>query len=172
MEIKVREEHLPGVGVRWELDLPDGATLHVTAERSGRRHLGLTPRAHDEPAWMLELDQQRAVTIAALLLGARFTLDAADRTAKEADTVVVDTIELGPGSPLIGRRLSEITLPDADAMVLAIIDDETPDLVEHATEHRCEPGDRVVIAARARNLDALTQHVRGGEHDSARGALI
>ncbi|MCU0272458.1 MAG: hypothetical protein MUE34_04420 [Acidimicrobiales bacterium] len=160
MEITVREEHLPGVGVRWELDLPDGAVLHVTAERSGRRQLGLTHRGQDAPAWTLRLDQQQAVTIAALLLGARFTIGASEPSPAESE-VVVDTIELGPASPLIGRRLSEISLPEADAMVLAIIDDETPELLEHAAERRCEPGDRVVVAARARDMTALAEQLRG-----------
>lgn len=160
MEIEVREEHLPGIGVRWELDLPDGAVLHVTAERSGRRHLGLTHRGQDAPAWTLRLDQQQAVTIAALLLGARFTIDAPDQSPAQSE-VVVDTIELGPASPLIGRRVSEISLPEADAMILAIIDDETPDLVERSADRRCEPGDRIVLAARARDMGTLAEQLRG-----------
>lgn len=165
MEINVREVHLPGVGVRWELDHHDGSTLFVIAERSGRRHLGATRPGEDRLVWSVELDQRRAVTIAALLLGARFTVDAAigggADGAPEAETVVVDTVQLGPASPLLGRTLAEISLADPDAMVLALIDDETPEVVEHQPSRRCQPDDRIVLAARAGRIAALAAELQG-----------
>ena len=168
MEINVREVQLPGVGVRFELDHHDGGTLFVVAERSGRRHLGATRSGEDRPAWSVELDQRQAVTIAALLLGARFTVDAGQGDGgggggggDDAETVVVDTVQLGPDSPLLGRTLTEISLEDPDAMVLALIDDETPALVEHQPTRRCRPDDRVVLAARASRIATLAAELQG-----------
>lgn len=161
MEIALREERLPGIGVRWQLELPGGDRLYVIAERSGRRHLGVVRKTADEPDCNVELDQHQAMTVAALLLGARFSLDASD--APHGDMVVVETVELGPSSPALGQTLAEVTIPQHDAVVLAIIDDETPELLEHAVERRCRPGDRLVIAARARDLESIARQLRGDE---------
>lgn len=160
MEMRVREERLPGIGMRYDLDLPDHRRLFVIAEPGGRRHLGLS-RGGDEPEWQVTLDQDRAVMVAALLLGARFTLDTSHDDSVASDEVVVDTVELGPASPAIGKVLPEIALPDADAVVLAIVSDSTPELVEDDAAHRCLPGDRVVVAARGARIDELSRHLRG-----------
>ncbi|MFN3217680.1 MAG: hypothetical protein ACE367_14390 [Acidimicrobiales bacterium] len=167
MEINIRESRLPGIGLRWELDLEDGTSIFVVAERSGRRVLGSIRADGDRPEWTLALDQQRAVAIAALLLGAKFVPESATPDTAESDTVVVDTVEVGPTSPLIGLALTEMTLPDADAIVLAIIDDRTPDLIEHGMERRCQPHDRIVLAARSRRIDEVTAYVQGSEHHPA-----
>lgn len=168
MEIRVREERLPGVGVRYELDLDDGSTLFVLAEAGGRRHIG---RLHgdDEPAWQVVLDQERAVTLAAaLLLGARFAVDSTETTGTTPttgsgtpDDVVVDTVELTAASPAIGLTASEIHLPDDDAVVLAVFSDSTPELVEDERTHRCRPGDHAVFASRSADATALARFLRG-----------
>ena len=74
MEMRVSEHVLPGSGMRYEIDVAGGRRLFVIARRDGRREIGVMGEA-DEPETHVVLDQQGAVTIAALLLGARFTVD-------------------------------------------------------------------------------------------------
>ncbi|MGF1598929.1 MAG: hypothetical protein ACFCVK_18720 [Acidimicrobiales bacterium] len=69
--------------------------------------------------------------------------------------------EVGPASPLPGLTLAEISLPEPDATILAIIDDRTPDLVERGEERRCRPHDRVVAAARSSRLDQTIAYIHG-----------
>jgi TrkA domain protein len=161
MEIRVREERLPGVGVRYELELADGSTVFVIAEQSGRRHLGVLG-ADDEPAWQVALDQERSVTLAALLLGARFTVKSGGPPEPApSDEVVVEAVELSPTSPAIGLTAAEIRLPDDDAVVLAVYSDLTPELLEDERSHRCRAGDRAVLAARSSVVDVLRRHLQG-----------
>jgi TrkA domain protein len=160
MEIRVRETNLPGVGVRYDVDADGGPHLFVVVRRDGRRTLGLTGEG-DEPAWQLALEQGQAVTVAALLLGARFTLDTTADAQVASDEVVVDSVEVREGSPAVGLTKREMSLPDDEAVLLAVISDSTPQLVEDEANHRCLPGDRVVVAARGSRIDEVLAYLQG-----------
>lgn len=162
MEVRVREQRLPGVGNRYELDLPDGRRLFVVVMRDGRRTIGLHVASADEPDLVATLGPEHAMTLAALLMGARFSVDTAEPERLPADQVVVETVTLGPDSPAVGRPMAEIPLPaDAEAAVLAVISDDTPELVEDPVTRPCRPGDRVVVAARRALLASVARELAG-----------
>jgi K+/H+ antiporter YhaU regulatory subunit KhtT len=160
MEIRVREQHLPGIGMRYDLAIGDGQSVFVITDTRRRRYLGLV-RDGGEPEWQLELPPDHAVTLASLLLGARFTLDTRADEEVATDEVVVDTATLGPASPLLGLSADEVELPGEGAVLLAVISDSTPELVEDEAHYRCQPGDRVVVAGRGTDIAALLDHVAG-----------
>lgn len=158
-EVRVTEQRVPGVGVRYEVELRGQGRLVVTAERAGARHLALRPTDADDEAWQVTLDQHQAVTVAALLLGARFSTGPAVADVPD-DEVTVATAVVSPGSPVLGATKTEIRLP-RDGVVVAVISDSTPELVEDERSHRVLAGDRVVVAARAGDLDAIVRHLEG-----------
>jgi K+/H+ antiporter YhaU regulatory subunit KhtT len=160
MKYTIREQRLPGIGVRYDLNAGDRSGLFVIIERGGRRIIGLSGTA-DHPERQITIDRDQAVMIAALLLGARFTVDTSHDQSVPADEVVVDTAALTESSPAIGRTLAEIHLPDPDAVVLAVISDATPQVIEDQRNHRCTPEDRLVIAARATRIDQITRYLAG-----------
>jgi len=155
MEMRVSEQALPGIGMRYEIDVAKGRRLFLIARPDGRREIGVMGEA-DEPETHVVLDQQGAVTIAALLLGARFTVDTRDEAWVSSDEVVVEVIALGEDSPAVGLYQAELELSDPEAVVLAVMSNTTPDLVESETEHRCQVGDRIVVAARAAHMTRVT----------------
>ena len=155
MEMRVSEQVLPGIGMRYEIEVPGGRRLYVIARRDGGREIGVVADG-DEPESHVVLDQQAAVTIAALLLGARFTVDTSDTAWVSSDEAVVEIVELRDDSAAVGKFQAELELPDPEAVVLAVMSDTTPDLVESEIEHRCQPGDRIVVAARAARIAQVT----------------
>lgn len=159
MEMHVSEQSLPGIGMRYEIDVAGGRRLFVIARKDGRRDVGLMGDA-DEPESFVALDQQAAVTVAALLLGARFTVDTRDESWVSSDEAVVEVVELREGSPVVGLTQAEIDLPDPVAVILAVMSDTTPELVESETDHRCRAGDRIVVAARAAHIARVTASLR------------
>ena len=50
---------------------------------------------------------------------------------------------------------------DSEAAVLAVIRDETPELVDDETTRPSQPGDRVVIAARRQHLATVVRQLAG-----------
>ncbi len=161
MELNVTERVLPGVGMRYEIDVDGGRKLFVIAHRDGRRDLGLMSDA-DEPDEHVVLDQKASVALAALLLGARFTIDTSNEAWVSSDEVVVEVVELEEGSPAVGLLQTELDLElvDGEAVVLAVLSDATPELVESETHHRCQVGDRIVVAARGARIADVVAALR------------
>ena len=156
MEMNVTEQVLPGVGVRYEIDMDDGRRLFVIAHRDGQRVVGVMSEA-DEPDKQVVLDQPAAVTLAALLLGARFTIDTSNEEWVSSDEVAVEVVELGEGSPALGLYQAEVELADAEAVVLAVLSDSSSDLVKSEDHHRLQVGDRIVVAARGAHIAQVTE---------------
>ena len=162
MDIHIREQRLPGIGHRYELDVDAGRQLTIIVQHGGRREVSLGSRLADEPDAVVSLSEEQAVALAALLSGARFSIDSTDDHQIDANQVVVETVTLGPGSPAIGRPVNDIPLTgDPEAAVLAVIRDETPELVEDEPTRPPRPGDRVVIAARRQYLAAVVRQLAG-----------
>lgn len=162
MDIHVREQRLPGIGHRYEMALSGDRRLTVVVQDGGRRELGLVSSHADEPDVAVSLTQEQAVALAALLSGARFSIDTTEDDQIPADEVVVQTVTLGAASPAVGCLVKDIRLGgDPDAAVLAVIRDETPELVEDEPDQPIQPGDRIVVAARRQHLASVARQLAG-----------
>lgn len=162
MDIQIREQRLPGIGHRYELVVDRHQRLTVVVQDRGHRELGIVSGGADEPDVVVSLTQEQAVALAALLTGARFSIDTTEDDRIDAGEVGIETVTLGPSSPAIGRPMKEVPLVgDPEAAVLAVIRDDTPELIENEEGRRCQPGDRVVIAARRDRLPAVIEQLAG-----------
>ncbi|MEW6475349.1 MAG: TrkA C-terminal domain-containing protein [Actinomycetota bacterium] len=162
MDIQIREQRLPGIGHRYELVVDRRRSLMVVVQDRGRRELGVVSHGAENPDVVVSLTQAQAVALAALLTGARFSIDTTGDDRIDAGEVAIETVTLGPSSPAIGRPMAAIRLVgDPDAAVLAVIRDDTPELIEDEEGRPCQPGDRVVIAARRARLRAVVEQLAG-----------
>jgi TrkA domain protein len=160
--INVFEQPLPGLGRRFDLDLDGQHTLSVVVLRDGRRQVIRSVTGDDTPIAITDLDREQAATIGALLLGAQFSNDATSGP-DHSDRVVVDTIAVAHCAPAVGKTPSQAFDDcDHDAVVLAVIRDHTPELVERDPQLELGEGDRVAFAVRHSNhhriAHALTGH--------------
>ena len=163
MDIHIREQRLPGIGHRYELNVDAGRKLTVVVQHGGRREIGLVSPLAEEPDAVVSLSEEQAVALAALLSGARFSIESTTDHQIDCDEVVVETVTLGPASPAVGRPVDDIRLlGDTEAAVLAVIRDEAPELVvEDETTRPSQPGDRVVIAVRRQHLAEVVRQLVG-----------
>ena len=162
MDIHINEEPLPGIGRRYELRVEEDRNLSVIVQHDGARHIVVLREGADEPEPAVRLSLEQAVALAAILMGARIAVGTAEDDRIGADAVVIKTLTLKPSSPVVGRLVKDVPLPaDCDAAVLAVISDTTPELVEDHTIRPCQPGDRIVVAARHRYLSAVVQRLLG-----------
>lgn len=155
--INVTEEELPGLGQRFEFQLDARHDLTVVALRDGERQLTIVDRTDDTPVMAtIRLDPDQAVTLGALLLGARFTIERPD-TATRPGAVVVDTVAISARAPALGQTPSAaLAQLDTDAVVLAVIRDRSGEIIEDHRTVELSEGDRVAIAVRPeRHHDAI-----------------
>ena len=161
MSINIREQALPGIGQRFEIELSPGRHLVVIATRDGGRSIGVADTGTDQVA-TLALTPEQAVMVGALLLGARFAIDASDDQRVDGDTVIVEVVAIPDDAPSIGQRPSALLAPlRHDAAVLGVIRNHTPEIIEDDTDAPLTPGDRVALAARKDRLANITRRFTG-----------
>ncbi len=161
VDVRIREQNLPGIGHRYELPVDANRSLMVVVQRGGGRQIVISRPDAEEPVAVVTLTHEQAMAVAALLTGARFAIEA-DREHAPGGDVAVETITLSERSPAVGRRVRDVPLlAGADAAILAIIRDDTPQLVEDEDTQPCRAGDRVVVAARQDRLAVVARELAG-----------
>lgn len=161
-EVHVREHPLPGNARMFSMTLADGSIVTLsTANDSTDRVLEVTPPQSDESVVAVRFDAAESTTLAALLSGIRFVINEPD-DAQPVDAANLRTVTLRAGSPAVGKRLHELDVVDSvDARVIAVIRDDTEDLIESDPERPCEPGDRLVIVGRPGSMSDFVRRLTG-----------
>jgi len=156
-EINVREYALPGPARFFELVLSGGTVLQVFTESgSSDSHLAVLPPEADTPVVSLRLTKAEAITLSSLMSGVRYIVHA-EAASAPAGAAGPSTVTVRASSPAVGRLIHEIEVPEPEqARVIAVIRDDTAQLLEGAHERRCEAGDRLVVVGRP---DALARLV-------------
>lgn len=160
-EVHVREHPYPGSGRLWTVTLDTGVQLTVVADPGTTgRQLGVSLPGEEEPVVNVAMTGVESTTVAALLSGIRFVVEQAD--AVPVNAANLRTVALPAGARAVGLRLDELDVPEPDqARVIAVIRDDTPDLLEDDPERPCEPGDRLVLVGRPGSMSALVDHLIG-----------
>lgn len=162
-DVRVHAERLQGIGWRYSLPADQGRQVVVVLEDRGPTHLVLVDPRLDEPLTTVRLPAEHASVLAALLTGARFTLETAEAvptTTQDEAEVVVETVTIASGSPALGLAPDDIVRRlGPDAALLGVICDATPQLVENDEGRSVQAGDKLVVAARRSRLDRLRDAV-------------
>lgn len=161
-EVHVREHPVPGNARLFHLTLSDGTLLAIsTDDETTDRVLSLTPPNSEEALATVLLHSAEATTLAALLSGVRFVVQGAN-VHQPVEAANIRTVTLPAGSPAVGRRVHDIEVPDGDdARIIAVIRDDSDDLIETDVERPCRPGDRLVLVGRPDALHILVRHLLG-----------
>lgn len=160
-EAHVREHPYPGSGRVWTVTLGGGSVLTIVARPGGQgRQLMITRPGHDDPVAAVDMTDVESTTVAALLSGIRFVVEQDD--AVPVNAANLRTIALPAGAAAVGRRLDELDVPEPDqARVIAVIRDDTSDLIEDDPERPCQPGDRLVLVGRPGSMTTLVRSLLG-----------
>jgi TrkA domain protein len=160
-EVHVREHPLPGTGRLFHVTLADGSLVSIATGTGPGPRLSVTPPGRSDPAASLTCTTAEATTLAALLSGIRFVVHDASGD-QPVDAANLRTITLPAASPAIGRRLHDLQVPDPErARVIAVIRDDTEDLIETDPDRPCQTGDRLVLVGRPGSMSALVRHLLG-----------
>ena len=158
--IRIRRHRIPGYGSRYDIPLRDGHQLVVvtsTAITEARYLHVLTADTDEEPTASIELTPGEATTVATLLSQLRIEIE---DTPEPLHGVRVETMRIGGASRAVGQRPDELPIADPEhARILAVIRDDTPELVEADPTQTCRPGDRLVVAGRPPHIDALRRYL-------------
>jgi TrkA domain protein len=161
-EVHVRELPLPGNARMFSMTLANGSVVTLsTSSDSTDRTLEVTPPDSDESVVAVHFNVAESTTLAALLSGIRFVIEQpAER--QPVDAANLRTVTLPAGSPAVGKRLHDLDVPDSiDAEVIAVIRDDTDDLIETDPDRPCQAGDRLVIVGRPGSMSRMVEQLIG-----------
>ena len=161
-EVHVREYPLPGNARMFCMTLASGSIVTLTTSgESMARTLEVTPPNSDESVVAVHFTAAESTTLAAVLSGIRVVSEQPDEH-QPVDAANLRTVTLPAGSPAVGKRLHDLDVPNSvDARVIAVIRDDTDDLIETDPERPCQAGDRLVVVGRPGSMSALVQRLTG-----------
>src|SRR6187401_2710996 len=108
MPLELKETRLPGVGVKWVMTPASGSKVTVIQHNDGEREVYVHRRASDDdPAVVLELHDDEARQLGALLGGAYERPRIVEELEMALGELSIEWIAVPPGSPWIGRTLAD-----------------------------------------------------------------
>jgi TrkA domain protein len=153
--MKVEEVALPGVGRKFTITVGSGDRLVIVVHSSGKRELQYFEAGEDdEPRAALDLTDEEAREVGAILAGVLFHPEAVGDTQSKLGQKVIEWIKVLPGSRLAGKRVGEIPLPPR-AHLLAVDRPGAPLVPNPGPEVVLELGDTLVVAGTREAVEAL-----------------
>src|SRR5262245_24107649 len=108
MTVDLRETRLPGIGVKYALSIAHGGRVTVILRNDGDRELYWYRRQTDEePAAVLELHDDEARQLGAILGGAYERPRIVEELEMALGELTIEWIRVPSGSPAIGHTLAE-----------------------------------------------------------------
>jgi TrkA domain protein len=143
--MSISEAELPGIGRRYDIVVSKGQTLVLIVHRSGRRDLYVIRKGEDEPRCAIELSDDQARRIGAILGGAYFKPDLVEEIEDIIGDFVVDWVTVDESSPLVGHSIESLQIRRQTGMsVIAIVRGKSSINAPDPSEV-IEVGDRLVV---------------------------
>ncbi|WP_135256873.1 cation:proton antiporter regulatory subunit [Thermus caldilimi] len=153
--MRVEEAVLPGVGRKYTITVQSGDRIVIVVHHSGKRELQYFEAGEEEePTMALDLTDEEARELGAILAGVLFHPEAVGDTQSKLGEKVIEWIKVLPGSKLVGKRAGELALPPG-AHLLAVDRPGAPMIPNPPPEVVLEVGDTLVVAGSREAVEAL-----------------
>ncbi|MDM7323615.1 MAG: TrkA C-terminal domain-containing protein [Thermus sp.] len=154
--MKVEEAVLPGVGRKFTITVQSGDRIVIVVHHSGKRELQYFEAGdhEDEPTMALDLTDEEAREVGAILAGVLFHPEAVGNTQSKLGQKVIEWIKVLPGSNLVGKRVGELALPPG-AHLLAVDRPGAPLIPHPSPEVTLEVGDTLVLAGSREAMESF-----------------
>jgi TrkA domain protein len=107
MHSELRETRLPGVGTKFSFKTAHGARVAVIQHVDGGRELYVFARGDEEPRVVLQLEDDEARQLGAVLGGAYERPKIVEDLEMALGELAIEWVPVPPGSPAIGHSLAD-----------------------------------------------------------------
>jgi len=153
--MRVEEAVLPGVGRKYTITVHSGDRIVIVGHHSGKREVQYFEAGEeDEPTMALDLTDEEARELGAILAGVLFHPEAVGDTQSKLGQKVIEWIKVLPGSKLVGKRVGELALPPG-AHLLAVDRPGAPLIPNPSPDTLLETGDTLVVAGSREAVETL-----------------
>lgn len=163
MTIDLRQTRLPGVGVKYDFTTAQGARLAVIQHLDGLRELYVfESRRDEEPAAVVQLDDEEARQLGAVLGGAYERPKVVEDLEMVLGELAIEWVSVPSGSPAIGLTLAECGFRARTGItIIAILRQPEPIAGAQPTDLVCE-GDTLVTVGRLGQYSAFRRLLAEG----------
>ena len=163
MPSELRETRLPGVGTKFSFVTARGARAAVIQHVDGTRELYVfRRRGDDEPAAVLQLEDEEARQIGAVLGGAYERPKIVDDLEMVFGELAIEWVEVPAESPAIGKTLAECAFRARTGITIIAILREPDPIVGAQPNDRIESGDTLVAVGRLGQYPAFRRLLSEG----------
>jgi len=157
--MSISEQDLPGIGRRYEIIAARGQRVVLIIHHSGRRDLYVMDRHREDPTCVVELTDDQARRMGAILGGAFFKPAVVEEIERIVGEFVVDWVTLGEDAAAVGRSISDLQVRKNSGMtVIAIVRGKKSITAPDPTEVLAA-GDRLVVVGRREDLPRFVELV-------------
>ncbi len=158
--MRVEESVLPGVGRKFVVTVRSGDRLVIVIHHSGSRELHYYEKGStDEPTAVLDLTDEEARELGAILAGVLFTPNAVGDTQTKLAQDTIEWVKLGLGAPCVGRTVEE--LRGQGAHLLAVLREGQALIPNPPPELTLNVGDTLVLAGPRGAVERLRKQMIG-----------
>jgi TrkA domain protein len=157
----INEQDLPGIGRRYEIVAARGQRVVLIVHHSGRRDLYIMERHREDPACVVELTDDQARRIGAILSGVFFKPTVVEEIERIMGEFIVDWITVDEDAPAVGRSLADLEVRRRSGMsVIAIVRGKHA-ITAPDPDETLQAGDRLVAVGLQEDLPRLIELVMG-----------
>ena len=150
--MSINEQDLPGIGRRYEIIAARGQRVVLIIHHSGRRDLYVMDRHREDPTCVVELTDDQARRIGAILGGAFFKPAVVEEIERIVGEFVVDWVTLSEDAAAVGRSIADLEVRRQSGMTVIAIVRGKKSITGPDPREVLAAGDRLVVVGRREDL--------------------
>ncbi len=163
MTLELKETRLPGIGVKWSMRTVRGSRVTVIQHTDGDREVYVHRRGQDDdPAVVLELHDDEARQIGALLGGAYERPKIVEELEMALGEFQIEWIKVPQGSWAAGRTLADSGFRKRTGVTVIAILREHDSIAGAQPEDVIQEGDTAVVVGKAGQFGAFRTLLQNG----------
>ena len=151
--MRVEEAVLPGVGHKFTLYTGRGDRVVVVVHQTGHRELYFYENDDDEPAAELELTDEEARELGAILAGVIYHPEVAGEVSARVKELVIEWVRVEPGHACARRRIEDWLAHAPGVHVLGVLREDQALYPNPPGDLVLEPGDVLIVAGSRAAVD-------------------
>jgi TrkA domain protein len=167
MPIDLRETRLPGVGYKFAFTTERGARISVILHNDGQREIYYyARRSSDEPTAVIDLDDDEARQLGAVLGGAYERPRIVEELEMALGELQIEWVPVPDTSPAIGKTLADCGFRARTGITIIAILREPEPISGAQPGDVIEEGDTIVAVGKAGQFAAFRRMLAEGPFDS------
>ena len=170
MPRELRESRLPGIGVKYSFTTANGSRIAVIQHTDGMRELYVFPHHGDEEPEVVQLEDDEARQLGAVLGGAYERPKIVEDLEMVLGELAIEWVPVPSGSPAIGRTLAECGFRQRTGITIIAIIREPESVAGAQPTDVIQPGDTLVTVGKLGQYREFRRLLTEGPFDAAPAA--